>query len=92
LTVGVGRDHWKELCNDIADIAERPMWQRKAACRRKPPAMFFPTVSNTGRYDQRTAAAALELCRRCPVRDECLAAAVGRGEKFGVWGGRVFGT
>ncbi|MBA3652865.1 MAG: WhiB family transcriptional regulator [Actinobacteria bacterium] len=28
-----------------------------------------------------------ETCRRCPVRDECLAFALEGGEKFGVWGG-----
>ncbi|MBW9207616.1 WhiB family transcriptional regulator [Mumia sp. zg.B53] len=30
------------------------------------------------------------LCRACPIRDACLAAALTRREPWGVWGGEVF--
>lgn len=30
------------------------------------------------------------LCRRCPVRDACLAGALARQEPWGVWGGELF--
>jgi WhiB family redox-sensing transcriptional regulator len=33
---------------------------------------------------------AQELCRACPVRQECLAGALERGEPAGVWGGQMF--
>jgi WhiB family redox-sensing transcriptional regulator len=33
---------------------------------------------------------AQELCRACPVRQECLAGALERGEPTGVWGGQMF--
>ncbi|KGM09676.1 WhiB family transcriptional regulator [Cellulomonas bogoriensis] len=33
---------------------------------------------------------AKSLCQACPVRQECLAGAVERGEPWGVWGGEVF--
>ncbi|MGH3142397.1 MAG: WhiB family transcriptional regulator [Actinomycetes bacterium] len=33
---------------------------------------------------------AKELCRRCPLRAECLAGAIERGEPWGVWGGEIF--
>jgi WhiB family redox-sensing transcriptional regulator len=30
------------------------------------------------------------LCAQCPVRAECLAGALRRGEPWGVWGGEIF--
>ncbi len=30
------------------------------------------------------------LCADCPIRRECLAAAIGRQEPWGVWGGEIF--
>jgi WhiB family redox-sensing transcriptional regulator len=33
---------------------------------------------------------AKSLCGDCPVRVECLAGAVERGEPWGVWGGEIF--
>ena len=33
---------------------------------------------------------AKELCAQCPIRAECLAAALERGEPWGVWGGQIF--
>jgi WhiB family redox-sensing transcriptional regulator len=30
------------------------------------------------------------LCARCPIRAECLAGALRRGEPWGVWGGEIF--
>lgn len=33
---------------------------------------------------------AKELCGACPIRRECLAAALDRQEPWGVWGGEIF--
>ena len=33
---------------------------------------------------------AKSLCQGCPVRAECLAGALERGEPWGVWGGELF--
>lgn len=32
---------------------------------------------------------AKQLCAACPIRRECLAAALDRGEPWGVWGGEI---
>jgi WhiB family redox-sensing transcriptional regulator len=69
---------------DCADDA-RPWWLR-AACRGVPGALFFPE----GQRRHLGAMDAQEVCRRCEVRDECLADAEAHGEVFGVWGGVDF--
>lgn len=30
------------------------------------------------------------LCKRCPIREQCLAGALRRREPWGVWGGEIF--
>lgn len=45
-------------------------WIKQAACRHMPTSWFFPEVSNP------VPAQARELCRACPVIDECLADAL----------------
>lgn len=61
-----------------------PDWHKVAACAETDPELFFPV---TGRL---TAAAEM-ICRRCPVRTDCLDDAL-RAEaagllRFGIWGG-----
>ena len=60
-------------------------WRFDAACRRENPELFFPVGSDGPA--QRQAAAAKAVCRRCPVREHCLAYALAEGEDPGVWGG-----
>lgn len=55
-------------------------WQEQAACIDADPELFFAT-------DEGAQEEALTWCARCPVRDPCLTAALGRGERFGIWGG-----
>jgi len=43
--------------------------------------MFFPERSHA------IAEQAKAVCRKCPVRLECLDEAISNNEKFGVWGG-----
>jgi WhiB family redox-sensing transcriptional regulator len=57
-------------------------WIDRAACRGADSLLFFPEtrgVSNT--------AAALNICRACPVSIQCLEHALNRPEQHGVWGG-----
>lgn len=44
---------------------ELPVWHYDAACLNADPAMFFPEMGESSEP-------AKALCRRCPVRDECL--------------------
>jgi hypothetical protein len=77
-------DDYDALCNELAGILEARIdqrsWRVSAACRTKPPWMFFPA-----RGDVRTTAAAKAICAACTVRSECLAAHLG--ERDGIFGG-----
>ena len=61
-------------------------WWRYAACVDEDPELFFP-VGMSGPAAQEQQARAREVCRRCPVRDECLEYALSTGVGHGVWGG-----
>ncbi|MEU7133715.1 WhiB family transcriptional regulator [Streptomyces sp. NPDC046261] len=60
-------------------------WLRYAACTREDPDLFFPvgTVGPAARQQED----AKKVCRRCPVRAQCLDYALRTGENSGVWGG-----
>jgi WhiB family redox-sensing transcriptional regulator len=60
-------------------------WRHDAACRDKDPELFFPnpTLGLVGLQIE----AAKDVCRACPVADECLAFAMRAGLEAGVWGG-----
>lgn len=60
-------------------------WQARAGCRDEDPELFFPV--GTGEAAQRQAAEAKSVCASCPVTEQCLSAALERGEDAGVWGG-----
>lgn len=55
-------------------------WTQDAVCATADPEAWFPEVGGNNQ-------AAKAICRSCPVRPECLEAALARDERFGVWGG-----
>lgn len=57
-------------------------WIKQAACRGMSTSVFF--VEHGQGKDVKHAIA---ICRRCPVREDCLEYALANGERFGVWGG-----
>lgn len=57
-------------------------WQDQGACRGVNADQFFPSGK-----DERRTAAAKAICADCPVRGTCLAHALARPEKHGIWGG-----
>lgn len=62
-------------------------WPAEAACRFFGPAVFFGPDSETPTERLRRETRAKQICAACPVTDPCLRYALGRGERFGIWGG-----
>lgn len=62
-------------------------WRDNAACRDVDSDLFFPVGTGDHAANAIQARAALAVCAGCSVRRECLAFAVGKAEKHGVWGG-----
>lgn len=75
-----GWDFTSEPAND---------WRKKALCRTARPEMFYPLGLEKGYKDTPAIDAAKAFCKPCPVRTECLAEAVARGEQWGIWGGHT---
>lgn len=59
-------------------------WRYRAACVGEAPELFFPIGG--GGPGETQLADAKAVCRRCPVREQCLAWALASGQDFGVWG------
>lgn len=57
-------------------------WMHDASCAGADHELFFAD-------SPRQIARAKAICSGCPVRVPCLADALERGEKFGVWGGKT---
>jgi len=60
-------------------------WRSEAACREVDPELFFP-IGNSGPALLQIEEAK-QVCRRCPVMQECLHWAIDSGQDAGVWGG-----
>ena len=60
-------------------------WRHHAICRDEDPELFFP-IGNTGPAILQIEEAK-QVCRRCEVREQCLAWALEAGQDHGVWGG-----
>ena len=60
--------------------AEPPTWRQRALCRAANVELFYPPSGCTART-------AKAWCAVCPVRESCLADALERRERHGVWGG-----
>ncbi|MCP3768200.1 MULTISPECIES: WhiB family transcriptional regulator [Streptomyces] len=60
-------------------------WRTRATCRDEDPDLFFPIGTSGPALLQTEQAKA--VCRRCPVRQQCLDWALDTGQSLGVWGG-----
>jgi WhiB family redox-sensing transcriptional regulator len=68
-------------------VLEEWGWQFAGACRNADTALFFSAEGERGSRRESREAAAKAVCRRCQVRPECAAHALGAREAHGVWGG-----
>lgn len=85
------------LIQALADPGEK--WKLRAACQKHPrPNIFHPPPARQGASEtlkrsqaekrrRIIIAEAKTVCRRCPVKTDCLAYAVARDNKYGIWGG-----
>ncbi|MBA2625309.1 MAG: WhiB family transcriptional regulator [Acidimicrobiia bacterium] len=69
------------------DTAAGAGWRTDAECQSADSALFFPVGSTGSALRQIEAAKA--VCRRCPVREPCLAFALRTRQDAGVWGGHT---
>jgi WhiB family redox-sensing transcriptional regulator len=60
-------------------------WRDEAACTEHDPEIFFPSGATGPAWQELERAKA--ICRRCPVRVDCLQWALDTGQAAGVWGG-----
>ncbi len=65
-------------------VRDRPTWMADAFCSEYPEVEFVPTPPRPGRVSA-AEEAAMAICRRCPVVDDCLAFALEH-QEVGVWG------
>lgn len=59
--------------------------QGEPICRQVDPDMFFPEPDDPNR--NHIIKMAKKACGVCPYQNQCLASALERDEKFGIWGG-----
>ena len=66
--------------DELLEAYSQPTWAKDGLCREHPEISFFPERGES-------TVAAKVLCSQCLVRAECLASALERGERHGIWGG-----
>ncbi len=78
----------------MSDVSRLPgpmdhawQWQRLGSCRGMDSAVFFHPDGERNPSRARRTAQAKEVCRRCPVIEQCRSHALGVGEPYGGWGG-----
>ena len=64
----------------LEELLQRPAWHARAACRGYGTGAFFPSRDGPQHDPEAT-------CRRCEVRDDCLAYAMADSSLVGCWGG-----
>lgn len=70
----------RDYGGDLEVLPEAPSWFAEAAC-------YGSDIDFVEPGGKRAVQAALALCGRCPVRDECYRLAIDEGHVHGIFGG-----
>jgi WhiB family redox-sensing transcriptional regulator len=68
-------------------VAEEWEWQLHGACRGADSSLFFHTDNERGLARTTREQRAKEICRSCPVLEQCREHALSVQEPYGIWGG-----
>lgn len=71
----------------MATLTLSPVWMRKALCADADPELFFSHPGEDGEAER--TAIALSICKRCPVRVECLLWAFSEEDEWGILGAKT---
>lgn len=64
-------------------------WVKDALCAQLDPEFMFSHERVGSGPDPQVVARQRSICRKCPIRVECLDWALANGEKYGMWGGHT---
>lgn len=83
------RGHPHAKVSSLAQLKPAEGWQQKAACDGADLSEFYDYEEHyIGDAAKREARAVITVyCERCPVRQQCLFAALAGNERWGIWGG-----
>jgi WhiB family redox-sensing transcriptional regulator len=71
-----------EVIGDLGRLLSPEPWVDQALCAQVDVGdLFFPSKGGS-------TAPAVQVCKRCPVQEQCLQYALARREPHGIWGGR----
>lgn len=75
-----------EIARQPGPVAELWEWQYLGLCRTVSPEVFFHPEGERGPARRRRDERAKQVCRQCPVLDQCREHALRVREPYGVWG------
>ena len=81
--------HSSALASKVTRALEHAAWMDEAACRDYSVDLWYGADSERLEDREVRVEQARAVCRRCPVRQECLETAIDNREPYGVWGGHT---
>jgi WhiB family redox-sensing transcriptional regulator len=73
--------------DNLRPIFDEWEWQDLSACREVDPEIFFLEHNKRNVQKKKKEKVAIQICKACPVVQQCLAHSLAVPEFYGVWGG-----